>query len=197
MTSPRLKSTIAGRRNEPSDCWCGGRGEEKRLIEFTSAGEFRLARTQPGILRNFTQGHVVESGDADAAFLGDLIQRQASFLVKAALEDGQISSNTHCPGNFDIEITVRNEDPASVLRDEGMIMFQLAAKGLDLRSSPRGHENQRYAPMRNFCETIIRPSKGIGARVKQRAFKGGEDQLTQGKQSVGESNVRIGILEGR
>jgi hypothetical protein len=87
VAMPRIETARVGSFHKSSDGLIVSGGEIERFVEFPSAGQFCVAWAQAGIVGNLTKAHVMEAGDPDGAFLGDLIERLADFRVWPPLRD--------------------------------------------------------------------------------------------------------------
>lgn len=135
--APRFETARPGLFHKPCDRVVAGGSEIKWLVELARARQFRLARAQAGIFSDLPKAHVVEAGDPYGTLLRDFIERFANFGVWAPLRDAQIACGADGAGNAQAEVAVGEENPSAIFRDEGMIVFQLAADGFDFLPGAR------------------------------------------------------------
>jgi len=158
--------------------------EKERFVEFSGARQFGAARAQPGIVGNLTKAHVMETGNANGAFLRDLVKRLADLRVWPALRDAEIARRAYGARNPQAKVAIRKEDPSAVFRDEWVIVPQLSPDGLDFLAGARRKQNVcDFSPF-EFRQGLLRACKRIRVRFDQGAFKGAKDQMTRGEQDA-------------
>jgi hypothetical protein len=141
---------------------------------------------------------VMKAGHANAAFLCDIVQRLAYFRVRPTLRDAEVTRDARDARNAHGEIAVRKVDSASIFGNKRMAVPDFAANGLNLFARAGREENiGNFSPV-ELIECILGASTRIRARVDQRAFESGEDEVAGSKQgadslAVSESNLKFHI----
>ena len=122
---------------------------------------------------------MVETGDAYASLLGNIIEGGGDFLIRTSESHTEVASGTLSTRDPEIEISVWKENAAAAFGDEGMAMFKFAAQRLDLRTGARGEQYERNVAPIQFRESFLGPCKRTCMRIEQGAFNGCEDQLAR------------------
>ncbi len=117
--------------------------KKKGSSEFSFPRALGIAGRQSGIVGDLARAHMMEPGDAHAAFLGDLIERSADFRIRLALRDAQVAAVARGIRNLHVEITVWKEYPSPPFGDKRMAVSELASQRLDLRPCARRYQDQR------------------------------------------------------
>src|SRR4029077_8841985 len=101
-----LEAALTGGRHKARNrsLVCGR--EEKGFVELAVAREFRFAGTQSCVLGDFARIHVMETRDANATFLGDLVQGGSHLPIRFPNRHAQITATALSPGNSQVEIPV-------------------------------------------------------------------------------------------
>lgn len=182
--APRVKTALARGFHKPGDGLIVSGSKIERFVKFPCARQLGAARAQAGIVCNFAKAHVMEAGDPDGAFLGDLVKRLADFRVRPSLSDAEVARRSHRARNPQAKVAVRKEDPSAIFRNEWMVMPHLAPDRIDFLPCAGGEQNERYFSPIEFRQGFFRARKGIRLRIDERAFEGCKDQMTRGKQDA-------------
>lgn len=182
--APRIEASFVRGCHKPCYGLIVSGSEIEGFIEFPGASQFGDARAQTGIVGNLTEVHVMEAGDANGAFLRDLVESLAYFRVRSALRNAQVACRAHCARNAQTEVTVRKEDPSAIFGDERVVVAQLSPDGLDFLAGTRGKQYEcDFSPVQ-FRQGFFGACKGIRAWINDDAFESRKDQMTWGEQEV-------------
>src|SRR5258708_34811935 len=134
--SPCVETSLMSCFNEPGYGPIIVGSEKKGFVKFAGARQFSAARAQACVFSNFAKVHMMEAGDPNSGFLRNFIECFADFCVGPSQGDAEIARRAHCVGNFQTEVSIREEDSPAIFRDEGVIVPQLSPDRFNLLPCP-------------------------------------------------------------
>ena len=142
-TGSRNKSALRCLRYKTRDASLVSGSKEEGLVKFTAARTLGISRPKPGVFRDLLGTHMVETRDPNATLLGDVIQRGTDLLVRTPQGHAEVAPGPLSVWDLDIEIAVREKNPAPALCDKRVTMFKLSAEGLYFITCARRYQHQR------------------------------------------------------
>jgi hypothetical protein len=175
LTGPRIKSALRCLRDKTRNTSLVSGSKEEGLVKFTAARTLGVSRPKPGIFRDLLDTHMVEPRDPNATLLGNVIQRGADLLIRAPQGHAEVTPGPLGVRDLDIEIAIREKNPAAALRDKRVPMSKLSAEGLYFIACARRYQHQRNVAPLQFRQCFLCRGKGSRARVQQGGLKGREN----------------------
>lgn len=108
--------------------------DDERFVIFALFGEGGLRLTQPRPLSDFRRGHISESPQPNSEGLLNVFQAGAQSDVRHAQLDHFVFAAHRRAIDRAVKTPCGNENSAAVFDDEGMMIAQPDADGLDLRA---------------------------------------------------------------
>jgi hypothetical protein len=175
LTGPRMKSALRGHRHETLNASFVSGSKKEELIKFTTARTLGISRPKPGVFRDLLGAHMVEPRDPNATLLGNVVQRGANLLVRSPQGHAEVAPGPLSVRDLDIEIAIREKNPAAAFRDKRVSMSKLPAEGFYFIARARRYEYQRNVAPIQFRQRFLSRGKGSRARVLQGGLKGREN----------------------
>jgi len=175
LTGPRIKSSHRCLRDKTRNASFVSGSKEEGLVKFTAARTLGISRSKPGVFRDLLDTHMVEPRDPNATLLGNVVQRGADLLVRTPQGRAEVAPGPLSVRNLDIEIAIREKNPAAALRDKRVTMSKLSTEGLYFIARARRYQHQRNVAPLQFRQCFLCRGKGSRTRVQQGAFEGREN----------------------
>lgn len=176
-----IKAALLGGFDKTRDGLLVSGSEEKRLVKFPAARKLGILWTQSRVFGDFASVHMVESGDADPALLGNVIQRGTDFRIRVAQNHAQVAPDTHGAGDPDIKVAIWKKNPAPALGNKWMAMPHLAPQRLNFRARLLGYQYQGNLATVQLRKGFLRLEES-GMGIQQSAVQGSKDQMTRSEQ---------------
>src|SRR5712692_1668726 len=178
-TTHDLHSPPPRRLPELLDSRLASAGEKERLVELALPGQLGFPQRQAGILSDFPSAHLVEANDGQSGLRSKLLEGGDDLGVWPGEREAVVTAGA--PGALErqVEIALRDEDPAAVFGDERVAAAELPTEDLELGAGLAGDKNQGHASAFDFLKGFLGRRPGIGLVVEQRAVQIRKDQVTR------------------
>src|ERR1700674_1131811 len=130
LTGPRIKSVLRCLRHKTRNASLVSGSKEEGLVKFAAARTLGISRPKPGVFRDLLGTHMVEPRNTNATLLGNIIQRGADLLVRTPQGNAEVAPGPLSVRDLDIEIAIREKNPAAALRNKRVPMSKLSAERL-------------------------------------------------------------------
>jgi len=130
LAGARVKATLLCRRDKTRDGLLVRGSKEERLVKLTATGKLGVSGPEPCVFRDLPCTHVMKTGNADASFLGNLVECCADFFVRPSKRHTKVASRPFGVWDLEVEIAIRKKDPAAAFCDEGVGVPHLPAQRL-------------------------------------------------------------------